>query len=85
VYEPGPDRRWRGTRLASTRRSATERIRSGPRRGGPWAAGADQIKVFADGEVLSAQVADRAKPGQSKFCVEELKAAVDVARPPERM
>jgi imidazolonepropionase-like amidohydrolase len=41
--------------------------------------GADQIKVFADGEVLAAQAADRAKPGQWKFSVEELRAAVDVA------
>ena len=29
--------------------------------------GADQIKLFADGEVLAAQAADRAKPGQWKF------------------
>jgi imidazolonepropionase-like amidohydrolase len=41
--------------------------------------GADQIKVFADGEVLAAQAADRAKPGQWKFSVEELQAAVEVA------
>jgi imidazolonepropionase-like amidohydrolase len=41
--------------------------------------GADQIKVFADGEVLAAQAADRAKPGQWKFSLEELRAAVDVA------
>jgi imidazolonepropionase-like amidohydrolase len=41
--------------------------------------GADQIKVFADGEVLAAQAADRAKPGQWKFTVEELRAAVEVA------
>ena len=41
--------------------------------------GADQIKVFADGEVLASQPADRAVPGQWKFSVEELKAAVDVA------
>ena len=41
--------------------------------------GADHIKVFADGEVLASQAADRAVPGQWKFSVEELKAAVDVA------
>jgi imidazolonepropionase-like amidohydrolase len=41
--------------------------------------GADQIKVFADGEVLASQAADRAVPGQWKFSVEELRAAVDVA------
>lgn len=42
--------------------------------------GADQIKVFADGEVLAMQAADRARPGQWKFSVEELRAAVEVAR-----
>jgi imidazolonepropionase-like amidohydrolase len=41
--------------------------------------GADHIKVFADGEVLASQAADRAVPGQWKFSVEELRAAVDVA------
>jgi imidazolonepropionase-like amidohydrolase len=41
--------------------------------------GADQIKLFADGEVLAAQAADRAKPGQWKFSIEELRAAVEVA------
>jgi imidazolonepropionase-like amidohydrolase len=41
--------------------------------------GADQIKVFADGEVLASQAADRAVPGQWKFSVEELRAAVEVA------
>ena len=41
--------------------------------------GADQIKVFADGEVLAAQAADRARPGQWKFSAEELRAAVEVA------
>jgi imidazolonepropionase-like amidohydrolase len=41
--------------------------------------GADQIKVFADGEVVSQSKYDRAKPGQSKFSVEELRAAVDAA------
>jgi imidazolonepropionase-like amidohydrolase len=42
--------------------------------------GADQVKVFADGEVLAAQSTDRAKPGQWKFSVDELRAAVDVAQ-----
>lgn len=41
--------------------------------------GADQIKMFADGEVLASQAADRAVPGQWKFSVEEIRAAVDVA------
>ena len=41
--------------------------------------GADQIKMFADGEVLASQAADRAVPGQWKFSVEELRAAVEVA------
>ncbi|MBW1723675.1 MAG: amidohydrolase family protein [Deltaproteobacteria bacterium] len=38
--------------------------------------GADQIKVFADGEVVSQSESDRARPGQPKFSVEELRAAV---------
>jgi imidazolonepropionase-like amidohydrolase len=41
--------------------------------------GADHIKVFADGEVLASQASDRAVPGQWKFSVEELRAAVEVA------
>ncbi len=41
--------------------------------------GADQIKVFADGEVVSQLESDRAKPGQSKFTVEEIRAAVETA------
>jgi imidazolonepropionase-like amidohydrolase len=41
--------------------------------------GADQIKVFADGEVASQLESDRAKPGQWKFTVEELRAAVEAA------
>jgi len=41
--------------------------------------GADVIKVFADGEVLASQSSDRAVPGQWKFSVAELEAAVDVA------
>jgi imidazolonepropionase-like amidohydrolase len=42
--------------------------------------GADQIKVFADGEVVSQSESDTAKPGQCKFSLEELKAAVEEAR-----
>ena len=41
--------------------------------------GADQIKVFADGEVVSQLESDRAKPGQWKFTVEEIRAAVETA------
>ena len=41
--------------------------------------GADQIKVFADGEVASQLESDRAKPGQWKFTVEEIRAAVEIA------
>ncbi len=41
--------------------------------------GADQIKIFADGEVIAMQPSDRAVPGNCKFTVEELKAAVQVA------
>ncbi len=41
--------------------------------------GADLIKVFADGEVASQVESDRAKPGQWKFTVEELMAAVEIA------
>jgi imidazolonepropionase-like amidohydrolase len=40
---------------------------------------ADQIKIFADGEVVSQLESDRAKPGQWKFTVEEIKAAVETA------
>ncbi len=54
-----------------------DQVRAAARR--TLARGADQIKVFADGEVLAAQAADRAKPGQWKFTVEELRAAVEVA------
>lgn len=42
--------------------------------------GADQIKIFADGEVVSQFKSDRKKPGQCKFSVEELRAAVDTAQ-----
>lgn len=41
--------------------------------------GADHIKVFADGEVVSQSKTDRARPGEPKFSVEELKAAVTEA------
>ena len=41
--------------------------------------GADQIKIFPDGEVLSQSSNDRAKPGQAKFSAEELRAAVNTA------
>jgi imidazolonepropionase-like amidohydrolase len=41
--------------------------------------GADQIKVFADGEVVSQLESDRAKPGQGKFTAEEIGAAVETA------
>jgi imidazolonepropionase-like amidohydrolase len=54
-----------------------DRVRAAARR--TLGRGADQIKVFADGEVLASQAADRAVPGQWKFSVEELRAAVDVA------
>ena len=40
---------------------------------------ADQIKVFADGEVVSQSKYDRAKPGQWKFSIQELRAAVEAA------
>jgi imidazolonepropionase-like amidohydrolase len=42
--------------------------------------GADQVKVFADGEVVSQDRTDRQKPGQWKFTTEELGAAVEAAR-----
>jgi imidazolonepropionase-like amidohydrolase len=41
--------------------------------------GADQIKVFADGEVVAQSKTDRTNPGQAKFSIEELKAAVEAA------
>lgn len=41
--------------------------------------GADQIKVFPDGEVVSQSRTDPSKPGQEKFTVDELKAAVETA------
>ena len=41
--------------------------------------GADQIKIFADGEVVSQSKTDKGKPGQPRFSVEELQAAVEAA------
>jgi len=41
--------------------------------------GADHIKVFADGEVISQSKKDDAKPGQPKFSIEALQAAVETA------
>ena len=41
--------------------------------------GADQIKIFADGEVVAQNPSDRAMPGQWKFTVEEIRAAVETA------
>jgi imidazolonepropionase-like amidohydrolase len=43
------------------------------------AVGADQIKLFADGEVVSQSKADRAKPGDPKFSIAEIEAAVGEA------
>jgi imidazolonepropionase-like amidohydrolase len=42
--------------------------------------GADQIKVFADGEVVSQSPYDRTGPGNVKFSREELSAAVQEAK-----
>lgn len=42
--------------------------------------GADQIKIFADGEVVSQSKTDKGKPGQPRFSVEELNAAVEAAK-----
>lgn len=39
--------------------------------------GADHIKVFPDGEVVSQSRSDPTKPGQAKFTVDELKAVRD--------
>jgi imidazolonepropionase-like amidohydrolase len=44
------------------------------------ARGADQIKVFPDGEVVSQSRTDTTKPGQEKFTVLELQAAVAAAK-----
>jgi len=41
--------------------------------------GADQIKIFADGEVVSQSKTDKGKPGEPRFTIEELHAAVEVA------
>ena len=42
--------------------------------------GANQVKIFADGEVVSQSKSDKTKPGQWKFSVEELRAAVETAK-----
>lgn len=42
--------------------------------------GADHIKVFPDGEVVSQSRSDSTKPGQEKFSVDELQAAVGTAK-----
>ena len=42
--------------------------------------GADQIKVFADGEVVSQSKTDKGKPGEPRFSIEELHAAVETAK-----
>jgi imidazolonepropionase-like amidohydrolase len=54
-----------------------EQVRAATRR--TLGRGADQIKVFADGEVLSQSPYDRTKPGSVKFSTDELKAAVEEA------
>ena len=54
-----------------------DRVRAAARR--TLGRGADQIKVFTDGEVLSQSPYDRTKPGSVKFSVEELRAAVEAA------
>lgn len=41
--------------------------------------GADQVKVFADGEVVSQSRADRARPGQLKFTAGEMSSAAAAA------
>jgi imidazolonepropionase-like amidohydrolase len=43
------------------------------------ARGADHIKVFADGEVVSQSSTDTSRPGQPKFTVASLRAAVEAA------
>ena len=79
VYGPGPDQPMARNALGIYPEicDGPDQVRAAARR--TLGRGADHIKVFADGEVLSAQAADRAKPGQSKFSVEELTAAVEVA------
>ena len=42
--------------------------------------GADQIKIFADGEVVSQSKTDKGKPGQPRFSVQELHSAVEAAK-----
>jgi imidazolonepropionase-like amidohydrolase len=41
--------------------------------------GADHIKIFADGEVASQTESDKAKPGQWKFTIDEIRASVETA------
>ncbi len=79
VQGPGPDRPMARNSLGIYPEvcDGPDHVRAAARRS--LGRGADQIKVFADGEVLAAQAADRARPGQWKFTVEELRAAVDVA------
>ncbi|MEW5725411.1 MAG: amidohydrolase family protein [Thermodesulfobacteriota bacterium] len=54
-----------------------DEVRRGARRA--LGLGADQIKVFASGEVISQSHSDRTTPDQWKFTVEELRAAVETA------
>src|SRR5512136_248093 len=79
AYGPGPDRPQARNALGVYPEvcDGPDEVRAAARR--TLGRGADQIKVFADGEVLAAQAADRAKPGQWKFSVEEIRAAVEVA------
>jgi imidazolonepropionase-like amidohydrolase len=78
-YGPGPDRPMPRNALGVVPEicDGPDEVRAASRRA--LGRGADQIKVFADGEVLASQAADRAKPGQWKFSVDELRAAVEVA------
>jgi len=70
----GAERAWR-----LSGESATERIRSGPRRGGPWAAARIRSRCSPTARCCPPRRPTGPSRGQSKFCVEELKAAVDVA------
>jgi imidazolonepropionase-like amidohydrolase len=79
AYGPGPDTPQPRNALGIYPEvcDGPDQVRAAARR--TLGRGADQVKIFADGEVLAAQAADRAKPGQWKFSVDELRAAVDVA------
>jgi len=79
-YGPGPDRPMPRNALGILPEicDGADQVRAAARRA--LGRGANQVKVFADGEVLAAQAADRARPGQWKFSVAELAAAVEVAR-----